>query len=76
MSSVACRKIAPFKGARMASPAGVGGGKGAVIPNEILEEIFMRVDPKTLTESVPKVCRYVEYYFIDLITAIMFNWIE
>ena len=57
----------------MASPAGVGGGKGAVIPNEILEEIFMRVDPKTLTESVPKVCRYVEYYFIDLITAIMFN---
>ena len=57
----------------MASPAGAGGGKGAVIPNEILEEIFMRVDPKTLTESVPKVCRYVEYYFIDLITAIMFN---
>jgi len=41
----------------MASPAGVGGGKGAVIPNEILEEIFMRVDPETLSKSVPKVCR-------------------
>jgi len=54
---VARSKIAPFKGARMASPAGVGGGKGAVIPNEILEEIFMRVDPKTLSQSVPKVCR-------------------
>ena len=56
-NSVTRSKIAPFKGARMASPAGVGGGKGAVIPNEILEEIFMRVDPETLSKSVPKVCR-------------------
>ncbi len=46
----------------MASPAGVGGGKGAVIPNEILEEIFMRVDPETLSKSVPKVCRQVRYF--------------
>jgi hypothetical protein len=31
--------------------------QGVEMPVEVLEEIFLRFDPKTLAESVPKVWR-------------------